>query len=294
MYIGNGVTKRFPLPDGFDGTTVILKMPGGRGILMEHGKGYTVENGVVVFAVAVPSGIEVCFDESEADIITSSPKNYVIIRSDGTIEEITEDPSVILNEAREILTASMTRASEIEHAVSEAKNYIAEAVSNSRGDLDGRLDGYAKTAKTIANETALNVKSEIESAMAAMFEELKAQRSEVREELSSTEHLKDEMNSLVSKALETTKKAIFQECAEIISACKDMRELKADLAVQAFDAQESVRKAASETAEECKSKLSEELEYLKNLRIKLEENFETLNAKINNRWEIFEERLRNV
>ena len=293
MYTGNGVTKNFPIPKGYDGAVVVLKMPGGKGILMKQGESYTIENGRVVFTVAVPSGIEVCFDEREAEIIPSSQKNYVIIRSDGTIEEVSEDPAVLLAEAREILTASEKIAGEVERAVNEAKNYIAETVSASHGDLDGRLDGYSKTAQNIANETAARVKSEVTKEFADLFEEMRSERKRLRGELAAAEILKNEMKTLVRTALDTTKTAIFTECEDVITSCRDMKKLKDEIAVLADEAQETLRKTAREEAEEFRTKLAEGVEDLKNLRIKLEENFNMLNNKITNRWEVLEERLRN-
>ena len=63
MYTGNGVTRKFPLPAGYDGSEVYLIFPTGKSIKMREGEGYTVSEGAVYFSAAIPAGVVVSFTE---------------------------------------------------------------------------------------------------------------------------------------------------------------------------------------------------------------------------------------
>ena len=63
MYTGNGVTRKFPLPIGYDGGVVYLIFPTGKSIKMVKDEGYTVSEGAVYFSAAIPAGVVVSFTE---------------------------------------------------------------------------------------------------------------------------------------------------------------------------------------------------------------------------------------
>jgi len=50
LYIGNGVTKEFPLPEGCDGSVVHWIVPDVKTTKMKEGEAYTVHDGIVFFA----------------------------------------------------------------------------------------------------------------------------------------------------------------------------------------------------------------------------------------------------
>ena len=151
MYIGNGVTKNFPLPEGYDGSVVILRIPGGKGIRMTRGEGYEVKEGSVNFYAPVPSGVEVIFDElSVSEMMSKTAGNYVVIYGDGTTKEVSEDPVILLAEAQKVLNESKLRSDEVIQAGRETVSYITGLIGTLKADLEGRLDGYSLNAEEIA------------------------------------------------------------------------------------------------------------------------------------------------
>ena len=103
MYAGNGVTKRFKIPEGYDGSEVYLTFPGGKTIRMHECEGYEVSGDYVKFDAAIPAGIRISFEES-ADGEELNSKGYVVIYGDGSIKEVDEDPVKYLEETQRLLT----------------------------------------------------------------------------------------------------------------------------------------------------------------------------------------------
>ena len=181
MYIGNGITKKFLIPQGYDGSVVVLSTDGGKGIRMAEGEAYEIQNGYVVFYSAVPIGIKISFDEADAtEIMKKTSGAYVVIYADGTMKEVDEDPTLLLEEARKILADTKQTLKETEQVTSDAQKYMTSMLSSSGADLDGRLDGYSQIAQKAVDEAIITAKRELTESWSATLERLTVDTSTVR------------------------------------------------------------------------------------------------------------------
>ena len=287
MYIGNGVTKKFPLPLGYDGSCVILKLPNGKGLQATQGESYTIKNGAVVFITAVPAGIEVCFSESEVTgLISQDSAGYVVIYPDGIIHEVKEDPSLLLEEARKTLANTQKQLTELRAFVNDTKTYLSSIVSTTQSDLDGRLESYKRFADLSVSEMAMNVKKEITGDWLKMYDTLEERRKSIMSDTEKLEKLKTEFKRLVEKASDKAVENVNKYYLEVKTIYETIKNYQPSLQSAVSEAQTQIQQTGYETKSEIRYLMTKEAEEIKNLRIKLEGTFSQLNAQLNTRWDI--------
>lgn len=287
MYIGNGVTKKFPLPLGYDGSCVILKLPNGKGLQATQGESYTIKNGAVVFITAVPAGIEVCFSESEVTgLISQDSAGYVVIYPDGIIHEVKEDPSLLLEEARKTLANTQKQLTELRAFVNDTKTYLSSIVSTTQSDLDGRLESYKRLADLSVSEMAMNVKKEITGDWLKMYDTLEERRKSIMSDTEKLEKLKTDFKRLVEKASEKAVENVNKYYLEVKTIYETIKNYQPSLQSAVSEAQTQIQQTGYETKSEIRYLMIKEAEEIKNLRIKLEGTFSQLNAQLNTRWDI--------
>lgn len=287
MYIGNGVTKKFPLPLGYDGSCVILKLPNGKGLQATQGESYTIKNGAVVFITAVPAGIEVCFSESEVTgLISQDSAGYVVIYPDGIIHEVKEDPSLLLEEARKTLANTQKQLTELRAFVNDTKTYLSSIVSTTQSDLDGRLESYKRLANLSVSEMAMNVKKEITGDWLKTYDALEERRKSIMSDTEKLEKLKTDFKRLVEKASDEAVKNVNKYYLEVKTIYETIKNYQPSLRSAVSEAQTQIQQTGYETKSEIRYLMTKEAEEIKNLRIKLEGTFSQLNAQLNTRWDI--------
>lgn len=287
MYLGNGITRKFPLPDGYDGSVVFLKIAGSKGVRMTQGDGYEVKDNTVIFYAPVPAGVEIIFDYmNESEVLNPMSKSYIIIYADGTMTEVDEDPTLILEEAKKLLIEAKRCALEITDAYNGAQAYVSQIINASTADFDGRLDGYSQTIDDAVSEAALSTKTAITDEWAVTLERMTAESKAVREDLSALQKLKRELQSIYDTAIESFKNSMSEHVAEALESCEEVRKLKPELALYSLEIQKELKQIVINYEDEIRTKINEELDLLRNLREKMEEDYNTLNIKINNRWDI--------
>lgn len=287
MYIGNGVTKKFPLPLGYDGSCVILKLPNGKGLQATQGESYTIKNGAVVFITAVPAGIEVCFSESEVTgLISQDSAGYVVIYPDGIIHEVKEDPSLLLEEARKTLINTQKQLTELRAFVNDTKTYLSSVVSTTQSDLNGRLESYKRLADLSVSEMAMKVKKEITDDWLKMYDALEERRKSIINDTEKLDKLKDDFKKLVMAASDKAVKEVQEYCLEVKAIYETIKNYKPSLQSAVSEAQNQVKQTGYETKTEIRYLMMKEAEEIKNLRIKLEATFSQLDAQLNTRWDI--------
>ena len=287
MYIGNGVTKNFPLPEGYDGSVVILRIPGGKGIRMTRGEGYEVKEGSVNFYAPVPSGVEVIFDElSVSEMMSKTAGNYVVIYGDGTTKEVSEDPVILLAEAQKVLNESKLRSDEVIQAGRETVSYITGLIGTLKADLEGRLDGYSLNAEEIALRAASEAKSQITRDWAGTLERISAETEAAREIRYNIERLLEDARQISVNAANVTRDEISKKCEQVLNGCEMLSTLRDELTELGKTLKQELERTYYNVSEKINVAVGEELEMLKSLRTKMEDDYKTFNAKINNRWEI--------
>ena len=286
MYTGNGVTKNFPIPEGYDGRVVILRMPGGKGIRMTEGESYEVKDGSVCFFAAVPAGIEILFDElSEAEMMSNNAGNYVVIYGDGTISEVDEDPVLILAEAKRLLNEAIQCKDEAEHSCREAAGYVTGLTDSLKAELKGMLDGYEMTAGEIAAAEAAEAKSRITTDWAETLERIAAETKAAKESRYEVEKLLEETRQIAVNAAMAVRDEIALKCDQVLKGCEALKELKNEINETGRILKQELEKTYYDVREKVNITASEELEILKSLRLRIEDDYNTLSAKINARWE---------
>ena len=286
VYTGNGVTKKFPLPAGYDGSEVYLIFPTGRSIKMKKDEGYTVSDGAVYFSGAVPAGVTVSFDVPEGYGSEEASISYVVIYNDGHIVEVAEDPAEYLAQSQKTLQEARKHYEEVQSYAEETITKMMELRESFANDFDGKLYMYTSRAQSTLENTAEVLKSTIHSELSAALLEIERNAQTVDAGLQIMELLKNETQRISETAADAAKMSVLEKCAETLSAYDEVKALAKDCEYYAEEAKSASRKAGLETEAAMRQKAEEELEMLKSLRMKLEADSEALNSRIDSAWEM--------
>ena len=286
MYVGNGVTKKFPIPSGYDGSIVILKLPNGHGYKMELNEAYYIQDGNIIFYTAIPAGIEISFDINDAtEIIKASTKNYVVIHSDGNIEEVSEDPILILEEARNLLKEVQNEAIYIRNLYNSSQNFIESKINTSNANLDSKVESFSAQIRNEIDSAKVEAKESLIDEWRASLQIIKNESSIVREDLESIQEIKREIQCISDNAIADFDNIIQEKGQTIIEYTQGVDKIKPELELFSLEIKKDLRDEIFNISEDMRLKVNEELELLKNLRRKMENDYNILNNKINNRWE---------
>lgn len=280
MYTGNGVTKKFLLPSGYDGNTVLLKMPSGETVEMLQGESYIITDNAVCFLIPPPSGVEVCFEvDDTTKLINKNSGNYIIIYADGTIKQVNEDPSIILEEAKKLLTEAKKTNAEALDNLSGTKEYIKGLFNTSGADLDGRLDGYARSAKDIALSAAEEARKSVFADWEMLSKRLNIQEIDlidVFKKIRLAMNKANEFQENIITKIKQQSEPIFQEAEEYL---KDLKKIMLDIQATADNSKIKINETLQTAINEMKATQSKEFELLKSLRLKLEKDYEQFNSQ---------------
>jgi hypothetical protein len=229
MYKGNGTTKAFPLPEGEDGRTVYL-LAGGKKVRMAEGAAYEVKEGSAVFAAAPPVGAEVCFsgEEGAGAEVPAGSGVVLVLRSDGTMEEVSENPADLLVEARErmrearAMLKEAARAREDARAVGEEQRRIGEAA------FSGRLAKYEGLAEESVKSAAMMARDDIKDALKSNLLEMRNKHKATVEAHATVEELLKSAKRELSELAEEALSRVEEKRAQTLAALAEARSLAAE------------------------------------------------------------------
>ena len=286
MYTGNGVTKKFPIPAGYDGSKVYLIFPTGKSIKMVKDEGYTVSEGAVYFSAAIPAGVVVSFDEPEGFGEPSTGTGYVVIYNDGHIVEVDDDPAEYLAQSQKVLTEAKKHYAEVKEYAEATLINLVKVGDTLKDEVEGILYESSQRGKGQIMDLAELLKSEIRTELGNALLSIQKEAQTVEAGLQVMELLKVEAQSAAKTAAEKTSAEVWSECAEAVKACEAIEQVKQDCKYYAEEAKGAAQKAGLEVQAAMTTKANEELEMLRSLRLRLESDRETLNARIDNAIEV--------
>ena len=286
MYTGNGVTKKFPIPVGYDGSKVYLIFPTGKSIKMVKDEGYTVSDGTVYFSAAIPAGVVVSFEEPEEVSEETGKTGYVVVYNDGHIVEVTDDPAEYLAQSQKVLT-------EAKKHYNEVKEYAAATIANLttlqaqlKDEFERILYESSQRGKEQITDLSDLLKGQIRTELENALLEIEQKAQTVETGLQVMELLKKEAQSAAQESAETASQNVWTECVSAIEACEETKKLKADYEYYLEEANSAAQQAGLEVQAAMTTKANEELEMLRSLRLRLESDRDTLNARINSAIEV--------
>ena len=241
MYKGNGNTRLFPLPAGADGTVIWL-VAGGRKVRLTEGEAYEVREGSVMLYAAPPVGAEVAFGDEDvlASVVSPAGNTMLILRSDGTMEYVSEDPAVLLAEARELLRqARLTQKAAVE-AEEGVRVVAAEQKQLADERLSGRLSRYEGLVEESVKSAALLARDDIRDHTNKLLLEIRNKHKGTVEAYENVKDLlrgaKRELDEMVDEAVERME----TKMEPMLEALSEMR----DLAFEAREAREAAKNAS--------------------------------------------------
>jgi hypothetical protein len=209
MYTANGITTEFPLPEGADGSAVILAPPGGgRTIRIKRDSGYTVQDGAVFFSAPLPRAWTLGFDLEEGEFVERNV--CTVIYPDGSMKELDRDPWELLVETRAVLAEAKAVHVEAREATVKAVAEIKALAAAAAGDLEGRLLGYSARAEDA-------IKAAAGGAAGALGDELAGQVREIREARKAAERELEEFQQYAA----AMRKDILSEFSKLRSTAEE-------------------------------------------------------------------------
>lgn len=267
MYTGNGRTKEFPLPDGADGSVVLLTAEGGRAVRLAA-EMYSVKNGAVVMDTAPPEGVTVSFDECDADAQSAAAMAAVctVIYPDGTVRQIYDDPAEVLYECQ--IELDRVRG-EIDR-IRQIKTEITAAAAEAKETLNSRLLNYGAmteqavkaAANAVRDELCLRIRDEI-AELRSLCEELRSEHEEARKYSKAAIIAADESSRAARSAFEESVSGTMGELAALKEA---VRTAAAAAERHAEAAQSAALEAGRRVIDEMRPRAEVLMEELRGLR----------------------------
>ncbi len=247
MYKGNGETKAFPLPEGADGRAVYL-VAGTRKVRMKEGEGYVERDGSVVFSLAPPVGTEVAFGGEDVGACEIPPASgtVIVLRADGTMEEIAEDPAILLVEARELLREARRAQRSAVAAEESVRIAAAEQKRLAEEALSGRLAKYEGLAEEAVKAAASLARDEVNDHVGKLLLEI---RNKHRATVEARDVVVAEMKGArvnLDIAAKEAAERIEERCAPLLESLEEMRSLTAEVR----ELRDAARNAAAEAGVE--------------------------------------------
>ncbi len=286
MYTGNGVTKKFPLPEGYDGSEVYLIFPTGKSIKMMNGEGYTVSEGTVYFSAAIPAGVVVSFSEPENVISAGETLNYVVIYKDGRIVEVCDDPVELLVQCQKALTDAKAHYVEVTTYAQEAIDRVTGLKETLADEFEGLLYEYSIRGKEQISEKSELLKSEIHAELEGALLSIRKEAQTVESGLQIMELLKSEAQNAANGAAEEARNQVLAGSSGVLDTLEDIEKLRSECDYFCQEGKSAAQKAGLEAQAVIMQEVSKELEMLRSLRLKLEDDREMLNARINSAIEV--------
>lgn len=285
MYTGNGAAKKFRIPEGYDGSVVVLGLPTGKTIKMKAGEGYEIAGEYVIFDAVIPSGITISFEEDEDSepLITSG---YVVIYGDGTIQEVNEDPVKYLEETQKILSEAKKQTASINEISERTVERIKSLGEDTANKYESELYKYEQRAESMMNETVSLLRAEMRTEAEIILSQVTEALSQINAGLSRMEDIREETRGISAESARETEERIIKDCERILEAYEEIAEIKIEIKRLADEAKYAADSAGREASALMNSKVNEEIEMLRSLRLKLEDDSELLMTKINNAWEV--------
>ncbi len=286
MYTGNGVTKKFPLPERYTGDAVYLIFPTGKSIKMLKDEGYTVSEGAVYFYAAIPAGVVVSFDEPENVITADDALRYVVIYKDGRIVEVSDDPTELLVQSQKVLTDAKAHYAEVTTYAEGAIERITSLKETLADEFERLLYEYSVKGKEQITENAALLKSEIHTELEGALLNIRKEAQTVEAGLQIMELVKKDAQDAARLAADEAKSQVLAGSAGVLDTLKNIEKLRAECDYFYQEAQAAAQKAGLEVQAAMTQKANEELEMLRSLRLKLEDDRDMLNARINSAIEV--------
>ncbi len=286
MYTGNGVTRKFPLPERYSGDAVYLIFPTGKSIKMLKDEWYTVSEGAVYFSAAIPAGVVVSFEEPENVISADDALRYVVIYKDGRIVEVSDDPTELLVQAMKALTDAKAHYAEVTAYAGEAIERVTGLKATLADEFEGLLYEYTQRGKELITENATLLKSEIQTALEGALLEIRKEAQTVEAGLQIMELVKKDAQDAAHSAAQSVRQELADQIIEALDIHEKVVKVRADCEYYCLEAQAAAQKAGLEVQAAMLQKANEELEMLRSLRLKLEDDREMLNARINSAIEV--------
>ena len=153
-------------------------------------------------------------------------------------------------------------------------------------EFEGLLYEYSVKGKEQITENAVLLKSEIHAELESALLDIRKEAQTVEAGLQIMALLKSEAENAAKNAAEEARKQVVNGSAWVLDTLGDIEKLRAECDYFYQEAKSAAQKAGLEVQAAMTQKANEELEMLRSLRIKLEDDREMLNARINNAIEV--------
>lgn len=293
MYAGNGKTKEFPLPDGADGSVVLLTAAGCAPVRLNDDE-YRVERGAAVLRVAPPAGVAVSFgfDDDASGAVTDGA--CTVVYADGSVRVCAEDPLLIVSECR----AMVEDISKIRRGIMAVKGEIEALAAEAREDLNVRLlsfgvrveEAVSVSASAARDEIGLRIKDEI-AELRSIADEIRGARKDA---VNSARAAAESADRAAAECRSEVRDEIERAMTDIRDAWARIKEMKHEAELEAESARSAAVTAGRSVIEEVRPKFDAVFDDLRRLRGALERDVMAESARRNRDREDIIHRMENI
>ncbi len=199
---------------------------------------------------------------------------------------MSEDPTELLVQSQKALTDAKAHYAEVTAYAEGAIERITSLKETLADEFERLLYEYSVKGKEQITENAALLKSEIHTELEGALLNIRKEAQTVEAGLQIMALLKSEAESAAKNAAEEAKKQVVDGSAWVLDTLEDIEKLRAECDYFYQEAKSAAQKAGLEVQAAMTQKANEELEMLRSLRIKLENDREMLNARINSAIEV--------
>jgi hypothetical protein len=258
MYIGNGVTKEFPIPPGADGSVVCLG-----GVRLKEGGAYAAEGGNVIFNIPPPEGVSVSFEVPISGPMTAK---CLVIYPDGTMAQISEDPHELLTEAKiERAETKRLLASALDVSDKLERNVRIEG-EIAREKLTSRLEKYAALVEGSVDGAAAAARDELIAKIGGHLAEMRETSAAVSSMLAEAKEALEEAKGASEKSAARAADGLKRKCSRFEEALLQMASIKRETEVIRDEARNAAVNAGAEVTRSGAEYMKSVMEEIRALR----------------------------
>ena len=200
--------------------------------------------------------------------------------------EVDDDPAEYLAQSQKVLTEAKKHYAEVKEYAEASIVNLATLGDTLKDEVEGILYESSQRGKEQITELVELLKGQIRTELENALLEIERKAQTVEAGIQVMELLKQEAQTVATTAAETASQKVWTECASAVEVFEETKKLKAEYEYYLAEAKAAAQKAGLEVQAAMTTKANEELEMLRSLRLRLESDRDTLNARINNAIEV--------
>jgi hypothetical protein len=263
-YVGNGITREFPLPEGADGENVYLLLDGL--IIPMNKESYAIQNGAAVFSIPPPNGSIVAFEPPAGNADAGAAPYCYVIYPDGTMKKVSQDPYELLIEAKAERDEAKKLLRQAAETLEKTERVVHVESEIAKEKLTARLEKYSTLVEDSIKGVGDAAKTEVENSLDKKMIEFRNKHKSIQNIHARAEAILTEAREAATQAAALAAQEVEEKCRRAIEAADEMRALKIELQTLRDEAGNAAASSGANAAREAGAYTQAVIEEIRSLK----------------------------